>query len=281
MAVKHHWWWQFNFVFQRLEVAAEGKWTGDVLYIEEDNYVAPDILAVLAQMRSIATEQCGAEKCGMLNLGLKTQEAVSDNGAGWEHRGNALGVAGWESSKHNMGMVRPRAPPLFHTCCAPASAPAAAHCARAFALQRRQAFNREFWSKMQTCTDTFCSYDDYNWDWSTEATISGCRSIAGGGQPLGALVLQGARVYHFGSCGMHVGKGQDCEGKQPDTSAIEAMLTKVTPHLHPSQLQFSNGAVGRPKALVNGGWGDARDVALCKAFGKGQQLDAYTADAGR
>ena len=68
---------------------------------------------------------------------------------------------------------------------------------------------------------------------------------------------------------------------QPDTSAIEAMLTKVTPHLHPSQLQFSNGAVGRPKALVNGGWGDARDVALCKAFGKGQQLDAYTADAGR
>ena len=115
MAVKHHWWWQFNFVFQRLEVAAEGKWTGDVLYIEEDNYVAPDILTVLAQMRSIATEQCGAEKCGVLNLGLKTQEAVSDNGAGWEHRGNALGVAGWESSKHNMGMVRPRAPPLFHT----------------------------------------------------------------------------------------------------------------------------------------------------------------------
>ena len=48
-----------------------------------------------------------------------------------------------------------------------------------------------------------------------------------------------------------------------------------------SQLQFSNGAVGRPKALVNGGWGDARDVALCKAFGKGQQLDAYVADAGR
>ena len=132
MAVKHHWWWQFNFVFQRLEVAAEGKWTGDVLYIEEDNYVAPDILTVLAQMRSIATEQCGAEKCGVLNLGLKTQEAVSDNGAGWEHRGNALGVAGWESSKHNMGMVRPRAPPPPTL---PRPPPAPPLSARAFAAQ--------------------------------------------------------------------------------------------------------------------------------------------------
>jgi hypothetical protein len=81
--------------------------------------------------------------------------------------------------------------------------------------------------------------------------------------------------YHFGSCGMHVGKGQDCEGKEPDTSAIENMVSKVTPSLFPAQLDFSNGNVGRPRAIVNGGWGDARDVALCKAFGNGQQLDSY------
>ena len=30
---------------------------------------------------------------------------------------------------------------------------------------------------------------------------------------------------------MHVGKGQDCEGKEPDTSAIERMVEKVTPWL--------------------------------------------------
>ena len=88
VAVKHHWYWQFNFIFQRLEVTKPGSWDGHALYIEEDNYVAPDLLAVLAQMSSIAENQCGGEKCGILNLGLKTQEAVSDSGAGFETRGH-------------------------------------------------------------------------------------------------------------------------------------------------------------------------------------------------
>ena len=70
-----------------------------------------------------------------------------------------LSVAGWESSKHNMGM----------------------------------AFNRNFWSKMQACADTFCGYDDYNWDWSVEATLSDCPAFRGSSQT-GALVLGGARV---------------------------------------------------------------------------------------
>jgi len=56
------------------------------------------------------------------------------------------------------------------------------------------AFNRNFWGKMQTCADTFCAYDDYNWDWSTEATLSDCSAFHGS-SPMGALVLGGARVY--------------------------------------------------------------------------------------
>lgn len=75
---------------------------------------------------------------------------------------------------------------------------------------------------------------------------------------------------------MHVGKGQDCEGKEPDTSAIESMVTKVTPSLFPAELNFRDGNPGRPRAIVNGGWGDARDVALCKAFGSGESLDVFT-----
>lgn len=70
-----------------------------------------------------------------------------------------LTVAGWESSKHNMGM----------------------------------AFNHNFWSKMQSCADTFCGYDDYNWDWSVEATLSDCPAFRGSAQTA-ALVLGGARV---------------------------------------------------------------------------------------
>lgn len=73
-----------------------------------------------------------------------------------------------------------------------------------------------------------------------------------------------------------MGKGQDCEGKEPDTSEIERMVQRVTPSLFPAELIFRNGNPGRPRAIVNGGWGDARDVALCKAFGNGQRLDVYS-----
>lgn len=77
---------------------------------------------------------------------------------------------------------------------------------------------------------------------------------------------------------MHVGKGQNCEGKEPDTSVIESMIAKVTPSLFPADLTFRDGNPGRPRALVNGGWGDARDIALCKAFGDGRSLDVFTPD---
>ena len=78
--------------------------------------MAPDILNVLAQMAEVAKSRCG-DKCGVLDLGLKVREAVNDNGADWGRKGNSLTVAGWESSKHNMGM----------------------------------AFTREFWDKMAAC----------------------------------------------------------------------------------------------------------------------------------
>eukprot|EP01049_Picozoa_sp_SAG25_P010858 SAG25_NODE_1240_length_3521_cov_61.836061_2_plen_94_part_00 len=84
-----------------------------MLYIEEDNFVAPDILSVMEQMVDVAESRCG-EKCGVLDLGLKEREATNDNGAGWAHKAGSTTVAGWESSKHNMGM----------------------------------AFNRKFWEKM-------------------------------------------------------------------------------------------------------------------------------------
>ena len=57
VATKHHWFWQFNFVFQQLRVANKAAWTGYALYLEEDNFVAPDILIVLKQMIIIAHNQ--------------------------------------------------------------------------------------------------------------------------------------------------------------------------------------------------------------------------------
>jgi hypothetical protein len=56
------------------------------MYVEEDNYLAPDALAVLKQMIGLAksARECGPDGSGcVLNLGLKRQEAVSDNGNSW------------------------------------------------------------------------------------------------------------------------------------------------------------------------------------------------------
>jgi hypothetical protein len=29
----------------------------------------------------------------------------------------------------------------------------------------------DFWQKMHTCTEAFCHWEDYNWDWSTQVVI--------------------------------------------------------------------------------------------------------------
>jgi alpha-1,6-mannosyl-glycoprotein beta-1,2-N-acetylglucosaminyltransferase len=49
-------------------------------------------------------------------------------------------VTEWVSSKHNMGM----------------------------------AFTREQWGRILGCSDLFCRYDDYNWDWSLQHISNHC-----------------------------------------------------------------------------------------------------------
>ncbi|XP_075973549.1 alpha-1,6-mannosyl-glycoprotein 2-beta-N-acetylglucosaminyltransferase-like [Anticarsia gemmatalis] len=45
---KHHWWWKANFVFNRLDWSRGYK--GTVIFLEEDNYVLPDLLYMLRFM---------------------------------------------------------------------------------------------------------------------------------------------------------------------------------------------------------------------------------------
>ena len=46
---KHHWWWKLNWIFQRLTVTKY--FTGHVVFIEEDHYLAPDFLLLLDMMK--------------------------------------------------------------------------------------------------------------------------------------------------------------------------------------------------------------------------------------
>ncbi|XKL59792.1 hypothetical protein PGB90_000808 [Kerria lacca] len=68
-------------------------------------------------------------------------------------------ITQWVSSKHNMGI----------------------------------AFNRFVWEELKSCAKTFCTYDDYNWDWSLSAVSNKCLS-----HELNTMVLRAPRVFHIG-----------------------------------------------------------------------------------
>lgn len=54
-------------------------------------------------------------------------------------------------------------------------------------------FNRTIWEAIRNCSPHFCSYDDYNWDWSLQHVSHVCLK-----NKLHAIVLRGPRVFHIG-----------------------------------------------------------------------------------
>ncbi|XP_033344374.1 alpha-1,6-mannosyl-glycoprotein 2-beta-N-acetylglucosaminyltransferase isoform X2 [Bombus vosnesenskii] len=80
-------------------------------------------------------------------------------------------VIPWISSKHNMGM----------------------------------AFNRVTWNKLRKCAAQFCSYDDYNWDWSLQHIAQTCMPPSKGPgiaprteSGLITMMMRAPRVFHIG-----------------------------------------------------------------------------------
>lgn len=68
-------------------------------------------------------------------------------------------ITPWVSSKHNMGF----------------------------------SFNRSTWREIVQCAKYFCTYDDYNWDWSLQHASQNCLK-----HKLHAMVVKGPRVFHIG-----------------------------------------------------------------------------------
>ncbi|XP_060074336.1 alpha-1,6-mannosyl-glycoprotein 2-beta-N-acetylglucosaminyltransferase-like [Ylistrum balloti] len=92
---KHHWLWKLDRVFDKLEVMKN--YTGHVLLLEEDYYVAPDIITVIQMMNNLKKRDC--KECRMLTAGNydKTQSFVVNSGK--------VELATFISSRHNMGMT--------------------------------------------------------------------------------------------------------------------------------------------------------------------------------
>ncbi|CAL1679707.1 unnamed protein product [Lasius platythorax] len=145
-------------------------------------------------------------------------------------------VTPWISSKHNMGM----------------------------------AFNRVTWNKLRKCAAQFCSYDDYNWDWSLQYIAQTCLPPSRGAgitpraeSGLITMTMRAPRVFHIGECGVHH-KKNNCESTTV-IAKVQNVLKAARSHLFPSQLTLTIAGTAKKTKLRkgNGGWGDVRDHQLC------------------
>jgi len=268
---KHHWWWKTNQVFHRVDVLTN--FNGTVLFLEEDHFVSEDFLYVLNLMHQQALAM-PENKVDILCLGTylrkfnpkATQKQAGPVAPAWPHLGGLLHpgpmarklhwapnfltsllsvfhkgrpvfegrpefsvnqkveVTQWVSSKHNMGM----------------------------------AFNRELWAKIAACSNQFCQYDDYNWDWSLQYVSLHCLK-----QKLQVMLVKGPRVFHIGECGVHHKKA-DCDSNVV-IQKVKTILKTAKNYLFPPRLSVMRTVLKKKLKLKkgNGGWGDRRDHALC------------------
>ncbi|KAH8383288.1 hypothetical protein KR009_007721, partial [Drosophila setifemur] len=135
-------------------------------------------------------------------------------------------VMPWVSSKHNMGF----------------------------------AFNRTTWNNIRKCARHFCTYDDYNWDWSLQHVSQQCLR-----RKLHAMIVKGPRVFHIGECGVHH-KNKNCESNQVISKVQHVLRIARNSHqLFPRSLTLTVPSLIKKSKLRkgNGGWGDLRDHELC------------------
>lgn len=135
-------------------------------------------------------------------------------------------VKTWKSTEHNMGMV----------------------------------MDRKTYRALIHCSDSFCTYDDYNWDWTLQHLTVTCLP-----KFWKVMVSEVPRVYHAGDCGMHHKKA--CS-PSTEKAKIENLLNKNAKYMFPEAMvvskTYSVSAIS-PR-VKNGGWGDIRDHELCKSY---------------
>lgn len=163
-------------------------------------------------------------ECDILTLGSYDKTFV------YKDRNDKVDSLVWHSAKHNMGM----------------------------------SLDRKTWEELQPCVPQFCTYDDYNWDWTMNYVSHKCLS-----SPLQVMVFKSPRVFHIGECGIHhKGKGK-CSADEL-VNRIDATLVANKESLFPEQLILSPKTRPLKSRLPkpNGGWGDIRDHTLCKTYRK-------------
>ncbi|CEF59747.1 Alpha-1,6-mannosyl-glycoprotein 2-beta-N-acetylglucosaminyltransferase [Strongyloides ratti] len=134
---------------------------------------------------------------------------------------NKISVMQWYSSMHNMGMV----------------------------------IDTNLWNNINKCSELFCTYDDYNWDWTLLKISLDCMN-----NKMKALSITSPRILHIGDCGIHK---HDCHSQKSLLKATN-LLELSKNNLFPDKLFVNNKIKKSPKPpKPNGGWNDVRDHYLC------------------
>lgn len=175
----------------------------------------------IINMMKLTTElkESKCPHCNIISLG--TYESMTN----YNTYGGQVNVLAWESSKHNMGMV----------------------------------LDKKFYDDLLEKSKEFCSYDDYNWDWSLQYVGSTVFKTG-----IHTMFIKTPHVMHMGCNGFH--KSSNC--------VIESLYDKFNnlmkeqnSYLFPKTLSIvsDNQSKKRPGS-PNGGWGDIRDQSLCQKY---------------
>ncbi|GMR52390.1 hypothetical protein PMAYCL1PPCAC_22585, partial [Pristionchus mayeri] len=163
------------------------------------------------------TKKTLCSECEVISLGLHLKSYKNYG----ENIGQ-LGVRPWYTSKHNMGM----------------------------------ALQSSTWAKIKSCSELFCSWDDYNWDWSLLQVSVKCLP-----QRLAVIFPLAPRVLHIGDCGVHTHR---CAVSNAAKMADD-LLQQHSASLFLISMNLTSNSQGTPSSSrENGGWGDERDRALCR-----------------
>ncbi|XP_063296111.1 alpha-1,6-mannosyl-glycoprotein 2-beta-N-acetylglucosaminyltransferase [Pelobates fuscus] len=158
--------------------------------------------------------------CDVLSLGTYARPQT------FADKADKVEVKTWKSTEHNMGM----------------------------------AINWDTYQKLIQCTDTFCTYDDYNWDWTLQHLTVTCLP-----KFWKVMVSEVPRIYHTGNCGMHHKKS--CK-PSTEIAKIDALFSSNLHFMFPESIGISrrHSMAALSPHVKNGGWGDIRDHELCKTY---------------
>ncbi|XP_040203460.1 alpha-1,6-mannosyl-glycoprotein 2-beta-N-acetylglucosaminyltransferase-like [Rana temporaria] len=130
------------------------------------------------------------------------------------------------------------------------------------------AISREVYYQLMGCLAEFCTYDDYNWDWSLQHVSATCLS-----HPLKVLSARLPRVLNLpgqpNERGMCARTGP-CANMDAASQALREKVRELSGRLFPKTVEVTarQQDVRNPPPMKNGGWGDIRDHALCQSYAR-------------